>query len=97
MGHCVEFGVVGDIGRFGPGVGGVDCVEMSGTEWVVLLRGVRLGGVCLGESGRVPGSAVIMVRMLVRVGESCSMCRVGVVLVCAGVVSGCNIAFCSIP
>ena len=76
---------------------GVDCVEMSGTAGVVLLRGVRLGGVCLGESGRVPGSAVIMVRILVRVGESCSMCRVGVVLVCAGVGSGCSTAFCSIP
>ena len=98
MGHCVEFGVVGGIERFGSGVGGgVVCVEMSGTEWVVLLRGVRLGGVCLGERGRVSGSEVSMVRMAVRVGVSCSMCRVGVVLVCAGVVSGCNAAFCSMP
>ena len=72
-------------------------MEMSGTELVVLLRGVRLGGVCLGESGRVSGSAVSIVRIAVRVGVSCSVCRVGVVLVCAGVVSGCNAAFCSIP
>ena len=96
MGHCVEFGVVGGIERFGSGWG-VDCVEMSGTEWVVLLRGVRLGGVCLGESGRVARSAVSMVRIAVRAGDSCSMSRVGVVFVCAGVVSGCSAAFCSIP
>ena len=46
--RCVEFEVVDDIGRFGLGVGGVDCVEMSRTELVVLLREVRLGGVCGG-------------------------------------------------
>ena len=72
-------------------------MEMSGSEWVVLLRVVRLGRVCLGERGRVSGSEVRMVRIAVRVGVSCSMCRVGVVLVCARVVSGCNAAFCSIP
>ena len=49
MGRCVEFEVVDDIGRFGLGVVGVDCVEMSGTGLVALLRGVRLVGVCLGE------------------------------------------------
>ena len=70
------------------GGGGVVCVDMSGTEWLVLLRGVRLGGVCV--LGR-------MVRMAVRVGVSCSICRVGVLLVCAGVVSGWNAAFCSMP
>ena len=95
MGHCVEFGVVGGIERFGSGVGWGG--RLRGDEWVVLLRGVRLGGVCLGERGRVSGSEVSMVRIAVRVGVSCSMCRVGVVLVCAGVVSGCNAAFCSIP
>ena len=72
-------------------------MDMSGTEWVVLLRGVRLGGVCFGERGRVLGSEVSMVRMAVRVGVSCSICRVGVLLVCAGVVSGWNVAFCSMP
>ena len=70
---------------------------MSGTELVVLLRGVRLGGVCLGECGRVAGSAVMMVCFAVMAGDSCSVSRVGVVLVCAGVVSGCSVAFCSIP
>ena len=88
---------MGGIGQFGLGAGGVVCVDMSGTECVVLLRGVRLGGVCLGERGRVLGSEVSMVRMAVRVGVRCSMCRVGVLLVCAGVVSGWNAAFCSMP
>jgi hypothetical protein len=74
--------------------------RLRGDEWDrggCIVAGVRLGGVCLGERGRVSGSEVSMVRMAVRVGVSCSMCRVGVVLVCAGVVSGCNAAFCSIP
>ena len=87
---------MGGIGRVGVGVGGgVVCVDMSGTEWALLLRGLRLGGVCLGERGRVLGSEVSMVRMAVRVGVSCSVCRVGVLLVCAGVVSGWNVACCT--
>ena len=67
---------------------GIGCVTTGGAFW---------GGVCLGECGRVARSAVMMVCTAFMVGDSCSMSRVGVVLVCAGVVSGCMVAFFSIP
>ena len=73
---------------------------MRGYEWDRVCGIVARGAfrwVCLGERGRVLGSEVSMVRMAVRVGVSCSICRVGVLLVCAGVVSGWNAAFCSMP
>ena len=72
-------------------------MEMSGMELGALVWGVRIGGVCLGECGKVAGRSVMMVCTAFMVGDSCSMSRVGVVLVCAGVVSGCIVAFCSIP
>ena len=70
------------------GGGGFVWAEIRGTDEELGVRGLRFGGTCLGECRRVMGNVVRRACVVLMVGVSCSMCMVGVVLVCAGVMSG---------
>ena len=82
-------------GELGGGKGSLSRDKGGGSGCIGAGSAFRGGGGCLSECGRVAESAVMRVCTAFAVGDSCSVIMVGVVLLCAGVVSGWRVAFCS--